>query len=134
MRIATFLLPLAAALAAACVHQPNRELGPDLRDAGQIVRPVAQDIPLFNMRGPRGCPFWTAGEIASGSLSGLREEAYQKMADAVIQVHQQITPTPQLRGPTSTVRPAASIAYVGTAVRFKDPDACAVALQQAAAR
>ncbi|MDB4950726.1 MAG: hypothetical protein JWM27_3375 [Gemmatimonadetes bacterium] len=134
MRIATALLPLAAVLAAACVHQPNRELGPDLRDDGQIVRPVAQDIPLFNMRGPRGCQYWTAGDVVAGSLSGLREQAYQKMADAVVQVHEQITPTPQLRSPTGTVRPAASIAYVGTAVRFKDAHACAVALQQAAAR
>jgi hypothetical protein len=114
--------PYAAAVlvfAAACAaHNPPQQVGDGPRDVGIVTPRSADDIPLLTTHGIKGCHYRVAGELAAASPAGLRDQAVQKLANAVIDVRQQ-TQVNQQRGPV--LRPAATVYYTGTAVRFDDP-------------
>ena len=107
------------ALTAACAaHTPPQQVGDNPRDVGVVTPRSADDIPLLTTHGVKGCRYRVAGDIAAASPAGLRDQAQQKLANAVIDVRQQ-TQVNRSTGPV--LRPAATVYYTGTAVRFDDP-------------
>jgi len=114
--IAAALLVLAAACAS---NAPPQQVGDNPRDVGVVTPRSADEIPLLTTHGVKGCRYRVAGQIAAPSPAGLRDQAVQKLANAVIDVRQQTQVNPGTAGPV--LRPAATIYYTGTAVRFEDP-------------
>jgi hypothetical protein len=117
MRIA--LSAAVLVLTAACAGNSTQQVGDNPRDVGAITRPQADAIPLLTAHGVKGCRYRSAGEIVAESPAGLRDQAYQKLANAVIDVRQGTQAIP--RANNGTIRPAAIVYYIGTAVRFDDP-------------
>lgn len=124
MRIATLaLLMFLPPVLGACAPQGSGgEIGPNPQEFGVIAPEAAEEIPLYTSRGLPGCRYQFAGELTSATLLGLRDEAHQKLADAVVNVRRQIVATPPPRRQSTEVRPAAVMFYTGTAVRFRSPE------------
>jgi hypothetical protein len=118
----TLLAAAVAVLAAGCApNHGSQTIGSDPRDVGVVVPPGAEDVPLFSSHGLRGCRMRIVGDLTAGSLLGLRDQAHQKLAHAVIDVRRQTEATAPPRTQTAVIRPAAISYYTGTAVRFTDP-------------
>lgn len=113
---------LAAALAGCAAHRPPEEIGDNPREVDVIAPPGAERIPLYSAHGVPGCRIRSAGELVSPSLLGLRDQAHQKMADAVMDVRQQVQVNPRPTRQTFEVVPIGTIYYTGTAVRFDDAE------------
>lgn len=117
------LLVLAAVLgAAACAPRRGGEaVGPDPRDVGVLAHPSAEAIPLYTSHRVPGCRSRVVGELSAGSLLGLREGAYQKLADAVVGVRRHVEPVPPAHaaGGSGTLRPATTEHYTGLAVSLE---------------
>jgi hypothetical protein len=116
------LLALTAACAAS--NKPPQQVGDNPRDVGVATRPQADDIPLLTAHGVKGCRYRSAGQVVASSPAGLRDQAYQKLANAVIDVRQGTQVIRPVNSPV--LGPATSVYFVGTAVRFDDPS-CAPA-------
>jgi len=119
-RILVLLTLLPPSLGACAAHQDPGEIGSDPKDFAVVVPGDAEWIPLYTAHGVPGCRHRVAGDVTANSLLGLRDEAHQKLADAVIDVRRRIEAPQPRRSAAEPLTPIPTY-YTGTAVRFVTP-------------
>jgi hypothetical protein len=113
--LAAALLTLTTACAST---QPPEQIVPVRRNAAAGLPPQADRIPLLSAHQVRGCSYDVAGQVVARTPAALRQAAYQKLANAVVDVRRPTEPAPGAAAESSPR--AGGFVLVGTAVRFQD--------------
>jgi uncharacterized protein YbjQ (UPF0145 family) len=113
---------------AACATTPPAQIVANPRNlALQQPAQVAQ-IPLLTGGAPKGCTYRIVGQLSPALPTALQNAAYERQANAVINVHPQSRAITSVNEPSASNHASTAVLLAGTAVRFDD-QACVPAAQ-----